>query len=117
MKALIIEQPEWSSQKEITEALKNNAQILLRFHGFDLLIPALATLKPDVLAIDACLGPQRQTNTAPLIAEIKKVFKGELIAISNTVPARTPLKIAGCRYECAKGRLPELLIKIAGQQA
>lgn len=115
MKVLVIEERKWSSREETAEALKNNTQIQIGFHDFDLLIPGIATLEPDILVIDACFGPDRQTSTAPLITEVRKIFKGKIIAISNTAPSRIILKVAGCQYECAKGRLAKLLIRLSQQ--
>lgn len=115
MKVLVIEQPQWSSKKETEMALKYFRNINLAFSDFGQAMSSLFDFKPDVCAIDSCFGPDRQISTAPIINSIKKIFKGKLIAISNIAYTRFPLVRAGCQFECAKGRLPEILIKIANQ--
>lgn len=113
MRVLVVEERQWSSQKEIAAALKGQKQIDLDFCDFTCALSALATNRFDICVIDACLGPQRQISTALLVKGIRKFFKGKMVAISNIAYSRFPLMRAGCQYECAKGRLPELLLKIA----
>lgn len=115
MKVLLIEQAEWSYKEELAQTLKNYPEIKISscdFHDATTLLMRFHFDVFDVCVIDACKGPDRQSSTVPLVIEIQKIFKGKIIAISNTAPSRVPLEIVGCQYGCAKGRLAELLVQL-----
>jgi len=116
MKVLIVEENRWATGYELQKDLKKNPKIEVLSCEFKNATLLLETWKIDVCAIDACRGPKRQISTAPLVSKIRKIFKGKMIAISNIPCNRIPLKSAGCNFECSKGRLAELLIRLSSDQ-
>ena len=103
MKVLVVEDSRWSSWQEITESLKNHKEIQLSFCDLKHAANVLGNFNIDVCVIDACSGPNRQTSTAMLAGQIKKYFKGVMIAVSGIPFSRIPLLKAGCTYACSKG--------------
>lgn len=65
---------------------------------------------PDLalIALDACLGT-RYINTLELLKEIRKTFKGPIVAISGIEIYRTTLIEAGCDLGCEKEELPRTI--------
>ena len=55
----------------------------------------------DIIVVDGCV-PGRVLNTPPLVREIRKSFKGIMIAVSSVDEYRKDLLNAGCDIECIK---------------
>lgn len=62
----------------------------------------------QAIAVDACV-PGDNPNTMELVREIRKEFKGTIVAISSLREYRALLREAGCSQECEKQYLPEML--------
>ncbi len=65
----------------------------------------------DIIAMDACV-PGDIPNTLILTSEIRKTFKGPIIAISSSYEYRTMLMKFGCDYQCKKEKLPKTIRQI-----
>ena len=64
-----------------------------------------------MIAVDGCLR-SRSLNTISLIREIRKNFKGPIVAISSRQTYREQLLMNGCDYECEKNDLPKKITEI-----
>jgi len=115
MTILLVEEARWASDKELRNSLKNSPQIDIISGGFEKAAEFIGSWDVDCVVIDACRGPNRQVSTESEAREIRKMFKGKLIAISDIPFSRIPLKRACCQYDCSKGRLAELLIHLSQQ--
>jgi len=115
MRILLIEEAQWASDKELRDSLKNSPQIDIISGGFEKAAELIGSWNVDCVVIDACRGLNRQVSTESEAREIRKMFKGNLIAISGIPYNRIPLKRACCQYDCSKGRLAELLIRLSQQ--
>lgn len=70
---------------------------------------------PDICAIvmDACV-PGDEPNSQWLVREIRKTFKGPIIAISSMASYREELLRAGCDHESEKDGLSKKLLEVLG---
>lgn len=68
----------------------------------------------DIIAVDACLTSRGKPDTIPLVVEIRKNFKGRMIAISSNLEYNVSLVQAGCDHECDKSKVVETLEYILG---
>ena len=74
-------------------------------------------LNPDVelIVVDGCIwGSDDRPNTQGLVSEIRKTFKGPMIAESSNEEYRKILLSAGCNYECEKDDVPKKVLRILG---
>lgn len=65
----------------------------------------------DIIVMDACV-PGDRPNTYSLTQEMRKTFKGPMIACSTIPEYREILMQAGCDYASSKTGLVQLLIEI-----
>ncbi len=68
---------------------------------------------PDISAVvmDACV-PGSQVNTEPLVREMRKTFKGPMLATSSESENCHRLFFAGCDDTCEKGKeVPEHVLE------
>ncbi len=61
----------------------------------------LDTEQFDVVVMDACLQ-SNNINTSNLTREVRRSFKGPMIASSSDPAFRKELVVAGCDYNCPK---------------
>lgn len=70
---------------------------------------------PDIalIVMDACV-PGDWPTTIPLVKEMRKTFRGPMIAISSVRDYRRELTDAGCDHECRKYDVPNKILEILG---
>ena len=102
-KILIIDDSETAQDKFVKE-LAGKATILSAFTVEQAEKFFAANSDIDVIAIDACV-PGVEPTTTPLVRELRRTFKGLMIAISGFRGYRQDLVEAGCDFGCVKEEL------------
>jgi len=115
MRILLVEEAQWASDEELRNLLKNSPQIDIVSCGFERVAETLGTWDIDCIVIDACRGPNRQVSTESDARNIRKIFKGPMIAISNGVLSLRLLKEI-CQYGCVKGQLPTIILGLISKK-
>ena len=112
MKKILIVEDVARYQEEYAKALQDKVIIIAARSLAEAWKFFVSNTDLDLIVMDACVNNDERPDTRQLVSDIRKTFKGPMIASSGLSDYRDWLVQWGCDHKSAKHDVPEKVLEV-----